>query len=112
MSIAVIGAGYAGLAAAVVLADRGLQVDVFEASRTLGGRARTVEIDGRRLDNGQHILLGAYSHTLALMDRVGVPADSLYRHALRLDYPAGSVCPPPGYRHPCTWRQLWLVPGD
>ncbi|CAB1368468.1 hydroxysqualene dehydroxylase HpnE [Denitratisoma oestradiolicum] len=86
--VAIIGAGYAGLAAAVALADEGIPVEVFEASRTLGGRARSVDIEGVRLDNGQHILLGAYRQTLALMDRVGAdPAASLLRHPLCLEYP-------------------------
>ena len=56
--VAVIGAGYAGLAAAVTLAEARFSVTVFEASRTLGGRARRVSIDSRTLDNGQHILVG------------------------------------------------------
>ena len=55
--VAVIGAGYAGMAAAVELATDGAAVTVFEASRSLGGRARAVEIDGITMDNGQHILV-------------------------------------------------------
>ncbi|MBS1209437.1 MAG: phytoene dehydrogenase [Proteobacteria bacterium] len=65
--IAIIGAGYAGLSAAVELTRAGLDVTVFEASRVMGGRARVVEKDGYRLDNGQHILLGAYTETLKLL---------------------------------------------
>lgn len=65
--IAIIGAGYAGLAAAIELTRAGLDVSVFEASRVMGGRARVVEKDGYRLDNGQHILLGAYTETLRLL---------------------------------------------
>ncbi|HJV27288.1 MAG TPA: FAD-dependent oxidoreductase, partial [Aromatoleum sp.] len=57
--VAVIGAGYAGLACAVELARRRVQVTVFDRSHTLGGRARVVNKDGWRVDNGQHILLGA-----------------------------------------------------
>lgn len=68
--VAVIGAGWAGLAAAVRLAEGGVSVTVFEAARQAGGRARTVELDGIELDNGQHILLGAYRETLALLARV------------------------------------------
>lgn len=65
--IAVIGAGYAGLTAALELARAGASVSVFESSRTLGGRARVVEKKGLRLDNGQHILIGGYSETLRMM---------------------------------------------
>jgi len=67
---AVIGGGWAGCAAAVTLAAAGLPVTLFEQSKTLGGRARRVVVDGIALDNGQHVLLGAYRQTLALMDVV------------------------------------------
>ncbi|MFZ2627461.1 MAG: hydroxysqualene dehydroxylase HpnE [Rugosibacter sp.] len=88
MSIAVIGGGYAGLAAAVELVRNGQRVEVFEASRTLGGRARAVEIDGCTVDNGQHILLGAYRETLRLMHLVGAdPQRLLKRLPLRLEFP-------------------------
>ncbi|MDO8959087.1 MAG: hydroxysqualene dehydroxylase HpnE [Rhodocyclaceae bacterium] len=69
--VAVIGAGYAGLACAVELAAAGIKVDVFEASRTLGGRARAVELGGLTVDNGAHILVGAYREILRLMAKVG-----------------------------------------
>ncbi len=86
--VAVIGAGYAGLAAAVELAAAGIPVTVFEASRTLGGRARSVEIEGIALDNGQHILSGAYRETLRLMEMVGAaPQRLLLRQSLLLEYP-------------------------
>lgn len=74
--VAVIGGGCAGLSAAAALVDRGLQVTLFESSSQLGGRARTVVVENNNqmhlLDNGQHILLGAYRETLALLRRVGV----------------------------------------
>jgi squalene-associated FAD-dependent desaturase len=76
---AVIGAGWAGLAASVALREAGAKVTVFEAGHTPGGRARRVfhtEFDSP-LDNGQHLLSGAYKHTLALMRRVGRNPDAL-----------------------------------
>jgi len=90
-SVAVIGAGWAGCAAAVELARRGKQVTLFEAARTLGGRARGVAFNSRMLDNGQHILLGAYSQTLAMMQRVGVDTSTAFlRLPLQMRYPPGS----------------------
>ncbi len=68
--VAIVGGGYAGMAAAVELAHRDVPVTVFEAGRVLGGRARRVELDGKPLDNGLHILLGAYHETLRLIDIV------------------------------------------
>lgn len=89
--VAVIGAGYAGLACAVELADAGIGVDIFEASRTLGGRARAVKIkdgpDGITVDNGAHILVGAYRQTLRLMKKVGVDGTALRRENLRFEFP-------------------------
>jgi squalene-associated FAD-dependent desaturase len=76
--IAVIGGGWAGIAAAVELTGSGHPVTLFEAGRVLGGRARSVSLDGRTLDNGQHILLGAYRDTLDLMRRVGADPERLF----------------------------------
>ena len=85
--VAVIGAGYAGLAAAIALVKTGCAVSVFEANRTPGGRARRVEYRGALLDNGQHLLLGAYRDTLALMREVGVSEHALLRTPLTLVFP-------------------------
>ncbi len=88
MRIAIIGAGYAGMAAAAELAVRGIPVTVFEASRTLGGRARRIESHGFPLDNGQHILVGAYVELLRLMRLVGADPDELLeRRPLSLVFP-------------------------
>ncbi len=85
MKIAVIGGGWAGIAAAVELTAAGVETTIFEAGRVLGGRARSISVDGRKLDNGQHILLGAYRETLALMRQVGANPDSLFdRHPLQV----------------------------
>ena len=89
--VAVIGGGWAGCAAAVELSRQGASVALFEAARTLGGRARAVEVNGRLLDNGQHILLGAYSETLRLMRIIGIdPEDVLLRLPLQMRYPDGT----------------------
>ena len=71
MKLAVVGAGWAGCAAAVEAVRRGHQVTLYEASRTPGGRARTAlpagadahdSLTQSPLDNGQHILIGAPRH--------------------------------------------------
>ena len=86
-TVAVIGGGWSGLAAAVTLAQAGIPVTVFEAARQLGGRARRVDYRGSVLDNGQHILLGAYRETLRLLDLMGADSADLLRLPLTLSVP-------------------------
>jgi squalene-associated FAD-dependent desaturase len=85
--VAVVGAGYAGLSAAVELVRAGAAVTLFESNRVAGGRARRVEYRGALLDNGQHLLLGAYRETLALMRALGVADTALRRFPLTLVFP-------------------------
>lgn len=84
--VAVIGGGWAGCAAALALAEAGVPVTLLEASRSLGGRARAVEINGVTLDNGQHILLGAYAQSLELINRLHATT-ALWRLPLALSQP-------------------------
>ncbi|MBP9714310.1 MAG: hydroxysqualene dehydroxylase HpnE [Sterolibacterium sp.] len=108
--IAIIGAGYAGMAAAVELTRHGLPVTVFEASRVLGGRARAVTAHGLTLDNGQHILIGAYRETLRLMQQVGAsPEQLLLRCPLTLDYPGKLRVAAP--RLPAPLHLAWALLG-
>ena len=96
MRIAIIGAGWAGMAAAMAAVQDGHDVTVFEAARTVGGRARSVPArrpDGSPLllDNGQHILIGAYTESLRLMREAGVDVESaLVRLPLALRFADGS----------------------
>jgi squalene-associated FAD-dependent desaturase len=96
--VAVVGGGWAGLAAAVEATLRGHAVTLFEMAPQWGGRARRVDIDGLSLDNGQHIMIGAYRETLRLMRSVGVDIDAAFvRSPLRLVQPDGhGLQLPPG----------------
>jgi squalene-associated FAD-dependent desaturase len=98
LRVAVVGGGWAGLAAAVRATEAGHAVTLFEMAGQLGGRARAVEVDGLELDNGQHILIGAYARTLALMRSVGADLDAvLHRRPLELRYADGrGLAVPPG----------------
>ncbi|MGH8708966.1 MAG: hydroxysqualene dehydroxylase HpnE, partial [Burkholderiales bacterium] len=64
-------------------------VTVLESGPVPGGRARRVESRGEALDNGQHILIGAYATLFGLMRTVGVPVDALLRMPLELRYVDG-----------------------
>ncbi|WP_310741080.1 hydroxysqualene dehydroxylase HpnE [Ideonella aquatica] len=89
--MAVIGAGWAGLAAAVELVDAGHAVTLIDMASQPGGRARSTPSSTLAAqDNGQHILVGAYRDTLAMMRRVGVDPDTvLLRTPLSLRDPQG-----------------------
>ncbi|MFZ2650469.1 MAG: hydroxysqualene dehydroxylase HpnE [Burkholderiaceae bacterium] len=75
--VAVVGAGWSGIAAAVEATLRGDSVTLFEMAQQCGGRARGFEIDGVWLDNGQHIMIGAYTEVLRLMRAVGADETQL-----------------------------------
>ncbi|TMG76198.1 MAG: phytoene dehydrogenase, partial [Betaproteobacteria bacterium] len=74
------------MAAAVSLAERGVRVAVFESGSIPGGRARRIQSQGQELDNGQHILIGAYASLYQLMRTVGVPGEALLRLPLEIRY--------------------------
>jgi len=72
-TIHVVGAGLAGLSAAVDLASRGISVAVHEATRQAGGRCRSY-LDstlGMEIDNGNHLVLSGNRATLAYLDAIG-----------------------------------------
>ena len=124
MKVAVIGAGWAGCAAAVEATQLGHSVTLFESARGAGGRARRVDcrVNGQplALDNGQHILIGAYTETLRLMQTLGVdPGSSLLRLPLRLQFPNGEglafprsavfAAWPGGPRWPAALQAAWGI---
>ncbi|GLR67614.1 hypothetical protein GCM10010909_22950 [Acidocella aquatica] len=87
MSVHVIGAGVAGLAAACQLTEAGHHVILFEAAKTAGGRARSHydNVLGCRIDNGNHLLLSGNISTLSYLHRIGAKRS--------LTGPAGPVFP-------------------
>lgn len=83
--VVIVGGGWAGLAAAIELTHHQVPVTLYEASQTLGGRARSVGEGDQTIDNGQHLLLGAYQEFLRLLQLIGVPESHvLDRQALTL----------------------------
>lgn len=84
--VVVIGAGFAGLAAAVRLADAGRRVVLIEATRQGGGRSRSFDHEsGMQLDNGQHLMMGCYHETLAFLRAIGRDGAVSFQRNLQLD---------------------------
>jgi squalene-associated FAD-dependent desaturase len=86
--VIVVGGGFAGLSAATALAKRGARVVVVDARPQLGGRA-TAFLDrdtGELVDNGQHVMFGCYSATLAFLGRIGAMDNVRVMPALEVPY--------------------------
>lgn len=88
--VGIIGGGLAGMAAAATLAEKGIKSTIIEASPRLGGRARNVAVEFNsqvvQLDNGQHIMLGAYHETLKLISLIGADySQAFMRTPLKLE---------------------------
>jgi squalene-associated FAD-dependent desaturase len=85
--VIVIGAGFAGLSAGTSLAEQGIRVLVLEARPSLGGRASVFSdpATGERVDNGQHVLIGAYRETFRFLRRLGTEKHVYMQPGLALD---------------------------
>ena len=106
--LTIVGGGWAGLAAAVRATQLGWQVSLLEAAPVLGGRARRIHHQGLTLDNGPHLLIGAYTQTLALMRQLGLdPEHLLWRMPLNLRNAQGVGLELPNL--PAPWNLLWGI---
>ncbi|MEO6725971.1 MAG: hydroxysqualene dehydroxylase HpnE [Blastocatellia bacterium] len=100
--VLVIGGGFAGLAAAVDLAEHGVNVLLLERRAFLGGRAYsfTDKTTGDTVDNGQHLMMGCYHHTLGFLDKIGSTHKLKFQQNPQVDFlseregAASFKCPP------------------
>jgi len=86
--VVIIGGGFSGLAAGVSLADRGIEVLLLERRNHLGGRAYSF-IDsktGSTVDNGQHLFMGCYHHTVSFLDKIGCGDKLKFQDTPRVDF--------------------------
>lgn len=112
--IAVIGAGWAGMAAALTLARSGANVVLFERSPHAGGRAACAYAAHEKtpfpLDNGQHVMIGAYSYTLHWLNTLGVDtAKNLLRLPAQWQVPQHMNIKMPAWcaARPSLWNGLF-----
>ena len=119
--VIVVGAGWSGLAAAVALTRATLPVALLDAAPQAGGRARRLDLElaGRSvaLDNGQHLMVGAYRDTLALARSVGASERALQRLPMRLRSTDGLALDSPRLPAPLhlaagLLRARGFMPGD
>lgn len=101
MKVVVVGGGFAGLAAATALQERRHQVVLLERRGVLGGRATSSRdaVTGDEVDNGTHLMIGAYKETLELLRRAGAHDLLQFQDDLRLDWvddrgTTALACPP------------------
>jgi squalene-associated FAD-dependent desaturase len=101
MRVVVVGAGFAGLAAAIALQERRHEVLLLERRGVLGGRATSFRdaLSREDVDNGTHLMIGAYASTLELLRRAGAEDLLLVQENLTIDYvdehgPSRLACPP------------------
>lgn len=72
MRVAIVGAGLAGLATAVDLADAGCEVQIFESRPFVGGKVGSwIDSDGNHVEMGLHVFFGCYYQLFDLMEKVG-----------------------------------------
>ena len=110
-TVAVVGGGLAGMAAAWAAAERGFQVELFEQAKTLGGRVGSFvdpEID-QPVDYCQHVAMGCCSSFMEFCKNTGI--DDCFQRTRTLH-----LIGPDGDRHdfsPCRWLPgpLHLLPG-
>ena len=101
MTVAVVGAGLAGLACATALHKAGIEVDVYEASNGVGGRVRTDVVDGFILDRGFQVTLTAYPEMQRQLDMDALDLQAFDPGALVWRHGKGSVVSDP-FRMPTS----------
>lgn len=115
----IVGGGFAGLSCAITLAEHGLRVRVIEAAPRLGGRAGSFFEPrmGQWIDQGPHLLIGAYRHTLDLLRRCNAEHLVHWQSSLQLplwDPQRGRFALHPSPRLPLAIalpRALAMLPG-
>lgn len=86
--IIIVGAGVAGISAAMQLCDSGCDVEIFEQKMQVGGRITAIHdlASGDTIDNGQHLLTGAYTRFLEILERLGTSEGVTAQKSLKIPF--------------------------
>ncbi len=101
--LAVVGAGLAGLSAALELKRRGYRVNLFERTRLIGGKATSFEVDGVEVDNGQHVYLACCTEFIDFIDQIATLSGQTRDDLLYVQERFGALLLAPG-KEPSTLR--------
>jgi squalene-associated FAD-dependent desaturase len=87
-TVTIIGAGIAGISAAIELAQAGFSVRIIEAKNSIGGRIYSIidPVTCEMIDNGQHALVGAYNHFIDILDILGTRKFLKSQDSLKVDF--------------------------
>lgn len=77
--IHIIGAGWSGLSAAIECVRQGHPVSLYESAKQAGGRARRAGFEQRQVDNGQHLMIGAYTWMLDSFAAIGIDESTVFQ---------------------------------
>ncbi len=84
--VLIIGGGLSGLSSAIFLPKDKYSIEILEASPKLGGRAYSLDYNGIKVDNGQHVLMECYSNTLEYIDIIGSRELFEFQDSLSINY--------------------------
>jgi len=78
MPVVIVGGGWAGMSAAIELTRHRVPVLLLESARQFGGRARSIRFGDTIVDNGQHLMIGAYQSLLSLLQNIDIDLDKVF----------------------------------
>ncbi|MEN8191665.1 MAG: hydroxysqualene dehydroxylase HpnE [Bacteroidota bacterium] len=89
--ILIIGGGLSGLSTALNLIDKDYSIEIIESSPKLGGRTYSFLNSETEtiIDNGQHIMMGCYSHTLDFIEKINSQNSFIFQNSLSINYVTG-----------------------